>query len=233
MFYPYSYYYYDPYVWVLFVCVLISAYAQYKVSSTFNRFSGVMTVRGYTGAFVAQDILRKNGVTDVEVLQGSGTLTDHFDPKRGIVKLSTPVYGASSIAANAVAAHEIGHVLQRKEGYAFYKLRSALVPVTNLGSTMAIPLILIGLLIGSYTLAQIGVIAFGAVLLFQLVTLPVEFNASRRALAQLYDGGYLDESERVGARKVLSAAAMTYVAATLVSLLQVLRLFAMVNRRRD
>jgi Zn-dependent membrane protease YugP len=226
------FYFYDPYIWVLLVCVVISGYAQHRINSTFNRFSKITTNKGYTGAFVAQDILRRNSVSDVRVEQGSGTLTDHFDPRRGLVKLSDPVYRKDSIAANAVAAHEIGHVLQKKEGYGFYKLRTALVPVTNFGSKLAIPLIFIGLLMNNYTLAQIGVIAYGAILLFQLVTLPVEFNASRRALAQLDSGGYLDASEQVGARKVLNAAALTYVAATLVSLLQILRLFAMVNRRR-
>ena len=229
----YGYYlYYDPYFYLLIFGFLISILAQSAIQSAYRRYSAVPSRRGYTGAQVAYNILLANGVQGIEIVETRGTLSDHYSPGKGQIALSQGVYGRPTIAALAVAAHETGHVLQKQAGYFPYRLRTLLVPITQFGSAAAIPLVLIGLLMGNYLLAQIGVIAFAAVLAFQVVTLPVEFNASRRALAQLEAGGYLEPDEIPGAKKVLRAAAFTYVAAALVSLFQLLRLLAMTNRRR-
>ena len=222
------------YVMLLMVVMVLSLGAQGKVQSTFKKYSAVGTQRGLTAARVAQDLLDRAGST-VQLTRVSGTLTDHYDPKRGIVGLSDQVYGSSSVAAIAVAAHEIGHVLQYQEGYGPIRFRNAILPVAAIGSQAAPWIVIAGLFFGSYNLAMIGVILFGAMLAFQVVTLPVEFNASARALRMLEEGNYISYAESDGARVVLKAAAMTYVYAALASLVTFLRLFAMANRgrRRD
>lgn len=218
---------------VLLVFVL-GLVAQARVSSTFNKFAKVPAQAGIRAYAVADALLRRAG-SSVQVTQVSGSLTDHYDPRSHTVGLSQSVYGESSVAALAVAAHEIGHVMQHEEGYLPIKLRNAVLPVASLGSGAAPWITLLGVVMGSFNLAMIGVWLFLGILLFQFVTLPVEFNASRRALAMLEEGGYLAYDEISGARKVLRAAAMTYVVAALSALVSFLRLFLMAQstRRRD
>ena len=202
------------------ICMLASA----NVSRTFNKYSRYHSKRGLTGAQTAEMILRSAGITDVRIEHISGQLTDHYDPRAKVVRLSDSVYGASSIAAVGVAAHECGHVIQHHVGYVPIQIRSAIVPVVNIGSKMSWPVIIVGFLIGHTNLIYLGIILFALTLLFQIVTLPVEFNASGRALRILNDSGMLYEDEVRGARRVLSAAAMTYITATVSTLLQLLRL---------
>ncbi|MGN1319036.1 MAG: zinc metallopeptidase [Lachnospirales bacterium] len=219
---------------LLIITFIVSMYFQVKVSSTFSKYSKVGNSRGMTGADVAAALLRLNGITDVRVEHISGNLTDHYDPSKKVIRLSDGVYGSQSVSALSVAAHETGHALQHAKGYFPLTLRSAIFPVVNLSSRLAIPLFIIGLLLGgSYVLAQIGAILFAAVVVFHIVTLPVEFNASSRALNMLTEYGYLSQTEVKGARKVLGAAAMTYVAAAATALLQLLRLLAIIGNRRD
>lgn len=211
------------------ICVLASL----RVSSTFKRFSTVMSSRRMTGKDAAEAILRAAGITDVSVQQVSGNLTDHYSPKEKVLRLSESVYGSTSVAAIGVAAHECGHAIQHQKKYGPLGLRSAAVPIANIGSTLSWPIILLGLVLGLPGLAQLGVVLFCAVVFFQLITLPVEFNASRRALAILQERNILAGEELTGAQKVLRAAAMTYVAAAFSSILQLLRLVLLTNRRRD
>lgn len=211
------------------ICVLASL----RVSSTFKRFSTVMSSRRMTGKDAAEAILRAAGITDVSVQQVSGNLTDHYSPKEKVLRLSESVYGSTSVAAIGVAAHECGHAIQHQKKYGPLGLRSAAVPIANIGSTLSWPIILLGLVLGLPSLAQLGVVLFCAVVFFQLITLPVEFNASRRALAILQERNILVGEELTGAQKVLRAAAMTYVAAAFSSILQLLRLVLLTNRRRD
>lgn len=222
--------------WLLLVAVtsVIGFIAQSKVQSTFKKYSAMPTQAGRSGQEVANALINRGG-EHTEIRPTSGALTDHFDPRNNTVALSEPVYNSGSVSAVAVAAHECGHVLQHREGYSPIKVRDGLVPVVNLASNLAMPMLLIGLFIGFTQLAWLGIILYGAGLLFQLVTLPVELNASSRALAALEQGQYLSESELPAARKVLRAAAMTYVAAALASALQLLYLVGMVGggRRRD
>lgn len=229
------FYYYDPYYWMILVpAMLIALLAQINVSSTFNRYSKVASRRGLTGAQAAEAVLRAHGVTGVRVERVSGHLTDHYDPRTNVIRLSDSVYGSSSIASVGVAAHEAGHAVQYAVGYGPIKVRSAMIPLCNIGSQLSIVLILIGLLMYSQTLFGLGVILFSVAVAGQLVTLPVEFNASRRAIQTLDSAHLLEDEELRGARKVLSAAAMTYVAALLVSLAQLLRfVLAFAGRRRD
>ena len=229
------FYYYDPYYWMILVpAMLIALVAQINVSSTFNRYSKVASRRGLTGAQAAEAVLRAHGVTGVRVERVSGHLTDHYDPRTNVIRLSDSVYGSSSIASVGVAAHEAGHAVQYAVGYGPIKVRSAMIPLCNIGSQLSIVLILIGLLMYSQTLFGLGVILFSVAVAGQLVTLPVEFNASRRAVQTLDSAHLLEDEELRGARKVLSAAAMTYVAALLVSLAQLLRfVLAFAGRRRD
>jgi Zn-dependent membrane protease YugP len=229
------FYYYDPYYWMLLVpAMLIALVAQMRVSSTFNRFSRVACRRGLTGAQAAEAVLRAHGVLDVQIQAIRGNLNDHYDPRTNIIRLSDSVYGVSSVAAVGVAAHEAGHAVQYAQGYGPIKLRTAIIPVCNIGSQLSILFIIIGLFLYSEPLFGIGVILFSLTVLVQLVTLPVEFNASRRAIQTLESGYLLEEDELQGAKKVLRAAAMTYVAALLVSLAQLLRfLLAFSGRRRD
>lgn len=227
--------------WYLLIILMavFTLIAQGNVTSTFNKYAKVANSRGYTGADVAKMLLQQNGIYDVRVEQISGSLTDHYDPIKKVIRLSQPVYGSRSISALGVAAHETGHALQHAKGYIPLTLRSAIFPVVSFSSKIAMPLFIIGILmasfIQSYTLALVGALLFGFVVIFQLITLPVEFNASARALKMLGQYNYLDQSEAGSARKVLSAAAMTYVAAAATSIVQFLRLLAIigVGRRRD
>lgn len=229
------FYYYDPYYWMILVpAMLIALLAQINVSSTFNRYSQVRSARGFTGAQAAEAVLRAHGVYDVRIERVAGRLSDHYDPRSNVIRLSDAVYNSASIASVGVAAHEAGHAVQYAQGYAPVKLRTAIIPVCNIGSQLSIILIILGLFLYSQPLFGLGVILFSLAVLGQIVTLPVEFNASRRAIVSLRDTHLLDENELRGAKKVLGAAAMTYVAALLVSLAQLLRfLLAFGGRRRD
>ncbi|MDY3772425.1 MAG: zinc metallopeptidase [Candidatus Faecousia sp.] len=234
------YYYYGfdwTYVVLVLPCILLSLWASANVNSTFKRYSGQYSRRGLTGAQAAERVLRSNGVTNVRIERVSGNLTDHFDPRSNVIRLSDNVYGNTSTAAIGVACHEAGHAVQYAQDYAPIRIRSAVIPATNLGSKLAMPLILLGLLIGfkgdlSYFLVYLGIGCFGLSLVFQLVTLPVEFDASRRAMAAIAQSELLTEEEQRGARKTLSAAALTYVAATAVALSQLLRLLLLFGGRR-
>ena len=219
------------YIILLLAVMGISFYAQSKVQRTFNQFSQTYVASGMRAEEIAQQLLnRANSTVQIQPVQGS--LTDHYDPRSGVVGLSQQVYGQSSIAAIAVAAHEIGHVMQYQEGYAPIRLRNAILPVASIGSYAAPWIVILGLMMGSYNLSMIGVVLFGAMLVFQVVTLPVEFNASSRALRMLEEGNYISYEESDGAKKVLNAAAMTYVWAAVASLISFLRLLAMANRSR-
>lgn len=227
------YYFPDIYYLVLVLPALIIAMiAQTKVKSTFDKYSKVFSSKGITASNVAETILRGNGIYDVDVESVQGNLNDHFDPRTKKIRLSTPVYSSTSVAAIGVAAHESGHALQHAKGYMPIKVRNAVLPVAQLGSAAAFPLAILGLFMGIPFLVNVGIVLYAAVVLFQLVTLPVEFNASRRALAILEGTYTLNEDELNGARKVLTAAAMTYVAAMLTSLMSLLRLI-LISRRRD
>lgn len=215
----------DPYFWMILVAVLISAWASWNVNSTFNRYDQVENHEGLTGAQTAQIVLSNAGITDVTIQEVGGRLTDFYDPRNKTLNLSSAVYNSTSVSAVGVAAHEAGHAIQDARHYVPMLFRSALVPVVNLGSRLAMPLIFIGIIFGmNQTLIRIGIIAFAAVVVFQIATLPVEFNASHRALIQLKQDNILDRQEVPIARKVLFAAALTYVAAALGSILQLLRL---------
>ena len=237
------YYYglgFDPtFLTLVLPCLLLSLWASSNVNSTFRKYSKQMSVRRITGAEAAQRVLRNNGVQGVRIERVSGKLTDHYDPRTNVIRLSQDVYDNISTAAIGVACHEAGHAVQYAVGYAPIKLRAAIIPVTNFGSRLAMPLILLGLLFSAFgqmaeSLIYLGIACFGLSLVFQLVTLPVEFNASRRALQAIEDGGILTAEEQQGAKKTLTAAALTYVAATAVSLAQLLRLIAIFGgRRRD
>lgn len=231
---PYYYYGFD-YTYLVFVlpALLIALVAQIKVKTTFHKYAKVMNARGLSGAELAAKILSSNGVLDVAVQRVSGNLTDHFDPTARVIRLSQSVYDSHSVAAVGVAAHEAGHALQYAEDYFPIRLRAAIIPVTKVGSALSWPLIILGLVFSFGLLVNLGIILFSVVTLFQLVTLPVEFNASRRALNILQQQGILAPEELGGARKVLTAAAMTYVAALLVSVMQLLRLIALFSNRRD
>lgn len=229
------------YLVLVLPCVIIAMWASSNVNSTFRKYSSQMSMRHITGAQAAQRVLSANGVSGVRIERVSGNLTDHYDPRSNVIRLSDDVYNSTSTAAIGVACHEAGHAVQYAQNYGPIKLRAAIVPITNIGSKLAMPLILIGLLLSflgsySYTLVYLGIACFGLSLVFQLVTLPVEFNASRRALQAIESGNILTDEELKGARKTLSAAALTYVAATAVALAQLLRLIILFGgrgRRRD
>lgn len=233
---PYYYGFDMTYVVLVLPCLILSLWASSNVNSTFRRYSNQFSSRHITGAEAAQRVLSANGVRGVRIDRISGNLTDHYDPKTNVIRLSDNVFGSTSTAAIGVACHEAGHAVQYAEGYAPIKLRAAIIPVTNFGSRLAMPLILLGLLFSfagnfSYTLVYLGIACFGLSLVFQLVTLPVEFNASRRALAAIEQGGILTPEEQEGARKTLRAAALTYVAATATALAQLLRLIVLFGGR--
>lgn len=237
---PYFYGFDWTYLVLVLPCVLLSLWASSSVKSTFNKYSTQFSVLRITGADAAQRVLRQNGVSGVRIERVSGNLTDHYDPKSNVIRLSDGVYDSTSTAAIGVACHEAGHAVQYAQNYAPIKLRAAIIPITNIGSKLAMPLILLGLVLTffesfSITLVYLGIACFGLSLVFQLVTLPVEFNASRRALAAIEQGGILTKAEQIGAKKTLKAAAMTYVAATAVALAQLVRLLVVFGgrRRRD
>ncbi|MBQ7039124.1 MAG: zinc metallopeptidase [Clostridia bacterium] len=213
--------------------LILAMWAQAKVSSTYAKYGKIRSMRGVTGAQVAEMILRQNGVHNVTIERVAGNLTDHFDPRTNVIRLSETVYGSASVAALGVAAHETGHALQHNQGYVPIKMRNAVLPVANLGSQAAFPLVLLGLLFNSGIMIDIGIILFGAVVLFQLFTLPVEFDASHRAISVLDSEAILEDEELKGAKKVLTAAAMTYVAAAASAIGNLLRLLYLSGRRRD
>lgn len=213
--------------------LLLGLWAQMRVSSAFKKYSAVHARNGMSAEEVARSMLNRADCGDVSVRSVSGNLTDHYDPRNNTLRLSDGVYGSTSVAAIGVAAHECGHAMQQHEGYAPLKLRSALVPVVNLGSNLYFPIFLLGLLFSWEPLLYVGIACFAFTLVFSLVTLPVEFNASGRALRVLEQQGYLSGEEMDGARAVLNAAAMTYVAAAISSLLQLVRLLIIARDRRD
>lgn len=230
-------YYVDwTYIVLVLPCLLFSLWASSNVNSTFKKYATQRNRRGMTGAEAAERVLRANGVSGVRIERVSGNLTDHFDPKTNVIRLSDSVYSDTSTAAIGVACHEAGHAVQYAQHYTPIKLRAAVIPVTNFGSKLAMPLILLGILLGAmgevfYGLVYVGIACFGLSLVFQLITLPVEFNASRRAMQTIESAQLLTEEEQRGAKKTLSAAAMTYVAATAVALSQLLRLIVLFGNR--
>ncbi|MBQ9736860.1 MAG: zinc metallopeptidase [Clostridia bacterium] len=223
------------YIVLVMPALIFAMYAQTKVNSTFNKYKAVGNRNGYTGAEIARRILDMNGLQRVVVERVSGNLTDHYDPKANVVRLSDATYSSTSVAAIGVAAHEVGHAVQHAEGYSPIKVRNAIVPVVQIASYAAWPLAIFGVLFSFSGLANFGVILFGLVVLFQLITLPVEFNASGRALKTLGDKQILNGEELAASKKVLSAAAMTYVASAVVAIANLLRLLSIVGfgRSRD
>ena len=226
------------YIVYVLPAVIFAMWASANVNGTFKKYAKIHSRRGITGAEAARRVLDSKGLTNVRIERVSGNLTDHYDPRTNVIRLSDSVYSGTSEAAIGVACHEAGHAMQYAESYAPIKLRNAIIPVTNIGSRLAMPLILVGIFLSYLSdyliiFAYVGIICFAFSTVFQLVTLPTEFNASRRALSAIDDCGILDSEERSGAKKVLSAAALTYVAALAVSIMQLLRLITLVNRRRD
>ena len=233
---PYYYGFDWTYLVIVLPCILLSMWASSSVNSTFQKYAKVNSIRRLTGAEAAQRVLSANGVRGVRIERVSGNLTDHYDPKTNVIRLSDSVHSSTSVAAIGVAAHEAGHAVQYAQNYGPIRLRAAIIPITNLGSKLAMPLILAGIVFSflgnfSYTLVNLGIAAFSLSLVFQLVTLPVEFNASRRAMQAIAQGNLLTEDEQKGAGKTLTAAALTYVAATAVALAQLLRLLAVFGGR--
>ena len=215
---------FDPTMIILIPGIIFALYAQSKVKGTFAKYSRVYSRSGMSGAEVAQQLLRSNGINDVRVERIGHTLGDHYDPRSKVLRLSPEVYSSNSLAAIGVAAHEAGHAIQHNTGYAPLQFRNSLVPVANIGSNAAIPILLIGILLGSQALVYFGIYAFAAVVLFQLVTLPVEFNASNRAIALLEGNGFVSGQEAVHTKRVLDAAALTYLAGALTAVLSLVRL---------
>lgn len=233
---PFFYYYYDPTYILVLIGAVLSLWASATVKSTYNKYSRVYSYSGLTGAQAAAQILRQAGIYDVRIEHVSGNLTDHYDPKARVLRLSDSVYGSNSVAAIGVAAHECGHAIQDQEDYVPLRFRAAFVPVANLGTQVAFPILLLGVFLGSsHFLIQVGLLCFFFGVLFQLITLPVEFNASGRAVRILRETGMMSDDELSKTKKVLSAAAMTYVAAAAASILSMLRLIILFggNRRRD
>ena len=232
-----GYYYWDPTYILVVIGAVICMIASARVKGTFNKYSQLRSMSGMNGAQVAQRVLQAAGIYDVQVRHVSGSLTDHYDPRTKTVNLSDPVYNATSVAALGVAAHECGHAIQHAKSYAPLSIRSALVPIANFGSMLAWPVILIGLLFNTRSsglIIDIGILLFSAAVLFQLVTLPVEFDASRRALVMLRTQGILADDELRYTRRVLKSAALTYVASGAAAILQLLRIILITNgRRRD
>lgn len=230
-------YYYDlSYIVFMLPAVLLSIWAQYKVKSAYEKYSRIPNSRGLSGEAAARAVLSAHGIYNVKIEHIRGTMTDHFSPTENIIRLSDGVFAHNSVAAVCIAAHEAGHAVQHAEGYVPNKIRSGIIPVANISSKLAIPIILLGCLIptnASQAIIWVGIAAYSLAVLVYLVTLPVEFDASRRALSTIKNTGMLDQSEYSGAKKVLTAAAMTYVASALTALIQFLRLAAMLTRRRD
>lgn len=235
---PYYFYGFDwTYLYIVLPCFLLAIIASARVNSTFKRYSKQISSRRITGRDAAERVLRASGVTNVRIERISGNLTDHYDPRTNVIRLSDSVYDNPSTAAIGVACHEAGHAVQYAQQYFPIKVRAAIIPITNVGSRLAMPLILLGILFSSfgnysYSLVYLGIACFALSLLFQLITLPVEFNASRRAMQAIEDSQILTEEEQRGARKTLTAAAMTYVAAVAVAAAQLLRLILLFGGRR-
>ena len=235
---PYYYYGYNSTgLLPVLICALFALWASHNVNSTFKKYAKQFSRRRLTGAQAAQRVLSANGVHGVRIERVGGSLTDHFDPKTNVIRLSESVFDSTSTAAIGVACHEAGHAVQYAQGYAPIKLRAAIIPVTNFGTKIAWPLMLLGIVLSGlsyafYNLVYVGIACFGLSLAFQLVTLPVEFNASRRAMTAIREGNILTDEELVGARKTLTAAAMTYVAAVATTLVQILRLIAIYGNKR-
>lgn len=226
-------FFYDYYYLVLVVpAIILSLLAQIKVQSTYKKYAAIISKQGLTATEVVRQILDKNGLHHVRVEHIGGNLTDHFDPKTNVIRLSDVVYGNTSVASIGVAAHEAGHAVQHATGYAPIKIRNSILPIANFGSRLSVPLIILGLILSMQPLVEFGILLFSFVLLFQLVTLPVEFNASHRAIRTLKEGSILAGDELAGAQKVLGAAAMTYVAAALITAMQLLRLL-LISRRSN
>ena len=227
-------YYFDPTYILVLIGAVLSILASARVNSTFHKYASVRSMSGMTGAQTAEAILRSKGIHDVRIEHVGGSLTDHYDPGHKVLRLSDSVYGSTSVAAIGVAAHECGHVMQHHEGYAPLNIRTALVPAANIGSKLGIPIILVGILLGSNPiLVNIGIWVFSLAVLFQIATLPVEFDASRRALACIEQYGIVTSDERKKSARVLKAAAYTYVAAAAAAILQLLRLLMLFGRRDD
>ena len=238
LFYMFPGYYYGldiTYFILVILALILALVTQVKVKSAYFKYSKVPSQCGMTGREAAERVLALNGVTNVQIQMVSGPFSDHYDPRSNVIRLSEGVYNSSSVAALGIAAHEAGHACQYKDQYFPIKIRNAILPIASIGSNLAVPLVLIGLLFNFYILIQIGIIFYVAAKLFQLVTLPVEFNASGRAMKTLESGGLLNDSELKQTRKVLSAAAMTYVASLAVALMSLLRLILIANggRRRQ
>ncbi len=228
------YFYFDYYYLILVVpALLLAIWAQVQVKTTYRKYSRVSNSRGMTGAYAAQAVLNFYGITDVRIERVSGNLTDHYDPRSKVIRLSDGVYNSSTVAAIGIACHEAGHAAQHAENYAPIKIRNAIIPVCNIGSTIGIPLALIGWIFSFSILIYVGLGLYAAVFIFQVVTLPVEFNASRRAIKVIDETQLLRDDEIGGAKKVLAAAAMTYVASMMVSLANLLRLLLRFSNRRD
>lgn len=228
------YFYFDYYYLILVVpALLLAIWAQVQVKTTYRKYSRVPNSRGMTGAYAAQAVLNFYGITDVRIERVSGNLTDHYDPRSKIIRLSDGVYNSSTVAAIGIACHEAGHAAQHAENYAPIKIRNAIIPVCNIGSTIGIPLALIGWIFSFSILIYVGLGLYAAVFIFQVATLPVEFNASRRAIKVIDETQLLRDDEIGGAKKVLAAAAMTYVASMMVSLANLLRLLLRFSNRRD
>ena len=215
------------------IALIITLGAQFYISVSYSKYSKIAASRGFTGAMSARTVLDRHGLRDVSVSQVAGSLSDHYDPRKKQVRLSNAVYGGSSIASIAVACHECGHAIQDSENYTFMRIRSALVPVTRISSYLGYLAIVIGCIFSSYTLIYIGIIAEVVILLFQLITLPVEINASRRALEEIKELNFLVDREYSGGRTMLTAAALTYVASVVTALLQIIRLLAIFGRRQN
>lgn len=226
-------YWWDPTYYLVIIAMLLSVFASIGVKSTFAKYEKMKTARGITGAEAARKVLDMNGLQNVRVERVSGELTDHFDPRSNVIRLSDSTFSNTSVAAVGVAAHEAGHAVQYAVGYTPIKIRNAIVPVVNIGSSLAMPLFILGLVLNFLNLAYLGVFLFSFALVFQLITLPVELNASARAIKILDSSMILYENEVKPAKKVLKAAAMTYVAAVAATALQLLRLLLILNNRRD
>lgn len=229
MMYPF----FDSTMILLIPALLFSMWAQFKVKMAYSKYSEIRASKGVTAEVACREMLNKFGLSDIPIERVPGDLTDHYDPRSKVLRLSDSVYGSPSIAAIGVAAHEVGHAIQDKENYSMLRIRNSIVPAVNIGSMLSMPIFFIGLLFSSLNLLNLGIIMFCGVLLFHLVTLPVEFDASARALKNLSDTGLLVDEEIEGAKSVLNAAALTYVAALVMTVLQLVRLLALRGSRRD
>ncbi len=225
-------YFYDSTFLILIPALIISAIAQLKIKSTYQKYEKKYIQKGFTGYDVAKAILKENNLNEVRVEETKGKLSDHYDPRKNVIRLSKDVYSGSSIASCSIAAHEVGHAIQHANKYFPITVRDTLVPIANFGSKSVWIFVMLGIFLSIPSLIQVGVILFAGIVLFQIVTLPVEFNASKRALSNLKGFNMLSSEEMKGAKKMLNAAAFTYVAATLVAISQLLRLLALSNRRR-